>query len=620
MNSFSTLKTWALKLASLKKIAVFLIAIMGFGLAKGQVMINEKSWSWISASTSENPFKYAGKTLKPKGDIEASLVAFLKEHFVEFSDDRTSLKLIATRESQIGTHYTFKQIFNGVEVYGSEVKVNLRKDNRVSSCFVTAARTKKWANSVSEFKNKPVESAVPVIFYDYNEVSGAWFYEIHDHEQNEHLKVVQQVDGETYLSSIDRNKRGPRDTVAWVYVYNPDPLTTAGVVYGGNYIDNSDGDTEELTAERQLLPITMRYLSDSIWAENRYVELVSDDVNVPVPYSHTDTFDYTRSEDEFEFIMALYHITIYKEYLNSLGFDSLMNYQMKVKPRSFREDNSNFRRIFDSNGEGVLNFGYSDNGHGHVDDAEDADVIVHEYGHAMSYHANLNELNGAARKAIEEGVCDYLAASYSKGINDFRYEYVYSWDGHNEFWEGRKATTELTCKDYQANKIYESGEIYASALLDINEKIGREATDVILVNSLFEYADRMDFAVAAELFIEAELEIYKGIYHDEICSIFGDKYECISEEYCETGISDANPGTKAITVDHNAFANKGMLNIAFKKQFSGAVNVFDASGKLIFVKDIADAKSFSAELDLKNGFYLVVLNDGWELYSERLVR
>jgi hypothetical protein len=620
MRSLNILKTWALQLKKLNRFGLFLLALLAFNNAFGQQMINEKNWTWINATTTESPFKFAGKTLNPNKNLEITVSSFIKSNYAEFADDRTDLKLVASRKSQIGTHLTFKQTFNGVEVYGSEIKINLRKDNRISSCFVTAAKTQKWANNVAELSNKPFENAIPVIFYDYNEVSAAWYYEIHNTEFNEHLKVVQQIDGETYISPIDRNKRGPRDTIAWVYVYNPDPLTTAGVVYGGQFIDNNDGDNEELTAERKLLPITMRYLADSIWAENKYVQLVSEDVNVPIPYSHTDTFDYTRSDDEFEFIMALYHITIYKEYLNSLGFDSLMNYQMKVKPRSFREDNSNFRRVFDSDGEGVLNFGYSDSGHKHVDDAEDADVIVHEYGHAVSYHANLNELNGAARKSIEEGICDYLAASYSKSINDFRHEYVYTWDGHNEFWEGRKAITDLTCEDYKANKIYESGEIYASALLEINEKIGREATDVILFNSLYEYADRMDFEVAAELFIEAELEIYKGVYHDEICSVFGDKYECISEEYCETGISDANADLKPITVDQNAFSNEGMLNISFTREFTGGVNVFDASGKLIFVGEIAEAKLFSAPLAANKGVYLVVLNNGWELFSERLVR
>jgi hypothetical protein len=132
------------------------------------------------------------------------------------------------------------------------------------------------------------------------------------------------------------------------------------------------------------------------------------------------------------------------------------------------------------------------------------------------------------------------------------------------------AKTDLTFNDYEANKIYESGEIYASALLDINERIGREATDIILVNSLYEYADRMAFDVAAELFIEAELEIYKGKYHDDVCEVFRD-YAFVNEDYCETGISDATPESKPVIVDQNAFANEGLLNITFTKEFTGRI-------------------------------------------------
>ncbi|MGB0431913.1 MAG: hypothetical protein ACPGLV_15670, partial [Bacteroidia bacterium] len=387
-----------LKSILVKAILLVVFFVLGHSIQAQQIQGN-KNWEWINTTVVESPFKYSGRVLGYNQSLEKSVRNFIKSNYKVLNNERTALKLIAKRESQIGSHFLFRQVFLGVEIYGTEIKVSLRKDGRIASCFVTVVNTKNWERNLIEISNKPVTNAKPVIFYDINEVSGAWYYEKHDDQSNSHFKVVQKENGEAFLNQIDRKRHGgPKDTTVWVYVFNPDPLTTAGVVYGGNYINANDADNEELNAERQLLPVKMKYLADSIWAENKYVKLVSEDVNVDVPYSRTDTFNYTRGQDEFEFVMTLYHISNFKDYLNSIGFDSLMNYQIKVKPRAFREDNSNFRRIFNGEGEGTLNFGYSDNGLEHVDDAEDADVIIHEYGHALSYHTNLNELDGAARR------------------------------------------------------------------------------------------------------------------------------------------------------------------------------------------------------------------------------
>ena len=132
------------------------------------------------------------------------------------------------------------------------------------------------------------------------------YYEIHSDAKHQHIKVVQRQSGEAFVSGLERNKRGgPKDTLVWVYVFNPDPLTTAVVIYGAPYVDAQDADIDELNAERQLQQVKMSYLSDSIWTENKYVKLISEDVNLDIPCTKKDTIDYDRGEDAFEFIMAI---------------------------------------------------------------------------------------------------------------------------------------------------------------------------------------------------------------------------------------------------------------------------------------------------------------------------
>ena len=77
-------------------------------------------------------------------------------------------------------------------------------------------------------------------------------------------------------------------------------------------------------------------------------------------------------------------------------------------------------------------------GTGGVDDAEDPDVIWHEYGHAIQYSFAAGWGDGECA-ALGEGYADYWAASYSRWAgqwtkDDAPYSWVYKWDGHNEFW------------------------------------------------------------------------------------------------------------------------------------------------------------------------------------------
>ena len=49
-------------------------------------------------------------------------------------------------------------------------------------------------------------------------------------------------------------------------------------------------------------------------------------------------------------------------------------------------------------------------GEGGVDDAEDADVCVHEYAHFISYNAANGSNVGAERNSLDEGFGDYNKA------------------------------------------------------------------------------------------------------------------------------------------------------------------------------------------------------------------
>jgi hypothetical protein len=185
--------------------------------------------------------------------------------------------------------------------------------------------------------------------------------------------------------------------------------------------------------------------------------------------------------------------------MQSLGFMNLVNYPIEVDPHALNgADNS----MFSGN---QLYFG-----DGGVDDAEDADVIIHEYGHAITASAAPNTWDGFERKALDEGIGDYLATSYGRSINPFNWEDMFSWDGHNEFWLGRTVVTSKTYPDDLGFSTHSAGEIWSATLMQIWDAIGKEATDKNLLQSLYSYASNMSMTDAAYLFLDADSLLYGG--------------------------------------------------------------------------------------------------------------
>ena len=90
-------------------------------------------------------------------------------------------------------------------------------------------------------------------------------------------------------------------------------------------------------------------------------------------------FVYTRDQDQFEQTMGYYWVTQAQRYIQSLGFGSTLpavnKRQQLLRINQFGGDNSFYRE-----GTGKLTITF---GKGGVDDAEDAEVIVHEYGHSV---------------------------------------------------------------------------------------------------------------------------------------------------------------------------------------------------------------------------------------------
>ena len=275
---------------------------------------------------------------------------------------------------------------------------------------------------------------------------------------------------------------GPLTTVNGTgNVFNPDPLAPPNAVYGtGGYTDASDANSTDLTAQVQnktLLDITLTGSTYSLvgpWAEIKDTEAP----NYGLFTQASSAFNFLRADNAFEAVNCYYILDNRMRYLNSTLGVIIRPYHyttgVRFDPSGLSgADNSHY-----SGGSGELAFG-----EGGVDDAEDADVIVHEMGHGIHdwiTSGGLSQVNG-----LSEGTGDYWAASYKRSLGYWpasasssnAYNWVFGWDGHNPFWGGRSVAYSNVYPGGLVGQIHTDGQIWATSNMHIYDDIGAQKAD-----------------------------------------------------------------------------------------------------------------------------------------------
>ena len=298
-------------------------------------------------------------------------------------------------------------------------------------------------------------------------------------------------------------------------VFIPNPVITLN---NDNLLDTDDKDQDVLGAAYR--KVELKNLASDGTLKGVYV----DTANTPNrAKSETNSFLYTREDERFTEVMAYYHIDSMQRYVQSLGFKDekgITNRPIKVNAHGADEDNSWFDP---SPGKEDLTFGT-----GGVDDAEDADVIIHEYGHALA--------NGIVRgfgqtkeaKAIGEGLSDYLAASlFEKYKTKSRKVKVGEWDakGYNGGPQEclRRLDSNKHYPDDMQGEPHADGEIWSACLWSLRKAIGKKKADTVILESMFYLDQNSGFKDAADAIVMAENNLYGGKKEKALTKIFGDR-------------------------------------------------------------------------------------------------
>jgi hypothetical protein len=227
-------------------------------------------------------------------------------------------------------------------------------------------------------------------------------------------------------------------------------------------------------------------------------------------------------ERGFDEVMVYYHVDRAIRYLEELGFRgrrAIFRGPVRADAHATQEDNSQY-----SPTTRMLAFGT-----GWIDDAEDAETILHELGHAIQDAITPDFGQSEEAAAMGEGFGDYFAGSFfaEKKPKAYR-DAVMTWDGLLLGLDERRKPpclrllkSKWTYDDFDPEgDEHDNGEIWSATLWDIRRALGRKIADTLIVESHFQLDGFTTFARGARAIVDADQNLYRGRHVKSLRRIF----------------------------------------------------------------------------------------------------
>ena len=276
----------------------------------------------------------------------------------------------------------------------------------------------------------------------------------------------------------------------------PGTSTGSGAVFAANPVEDlgdltlrDEKDSDAAVPVAAYHTVTLTDLDGSGFLRGRWVEIVSETGNPA--YSPTNSFIYTRKQDEFEQVMAYFWVTEAQKYIQSLGFGSRLR-PVNMEPQRLRINQWGLDNSFATTHKDEIRLGK-----GGVDDAEDGEVILHEYGHAIHFSQNFSFASVEAG-AISEGFGDYWAVTTSMVVREklglppvSDPACVADWDATSYDPTPphclRRLDTDLHYPENLVGAVHADGRIWSRALWDIRNALGHVVADTVILEGQFDY-------------------------------------------------------------------------------------------------------------------------------------
>jgi len=237
-------------------------------------------------------------------------------------------------------------------------------------------------------------------------------------------------------------------------------------------------------------------------------------------YSPSNEFRYRRDDDRFEQVMAYYWVTESQKYIQSLGFGTTLR-PVNHKSQNVRINQWGLDNSFATTHKDELRFGK-----GGVDDAEDAEVILHEYGHAIHFSQNFVFATEEAG-AISEGFGDYWAVTLGNFLAPTPDPAcVADWDSVSYTASVphclRRVDRNLHYPADLNGEVHHDGQIWSRALWDIRQAVGHVRADTLILEAQFDFPGTSMSDLAAATVVTAN-RLYGRAVANQVRGAFVDR-------------------------------------------------------------------------------------------------
>jgi Zn-dependent metalloprotease len=420
--------------------------------------------------------------------------------------DLAGLAYEGSVDSPIGHHHRFRQTYLGVPVEGGEVQVHQAADGRVigvtssyvpgvsvptvAPAFAAAAALERAARELDPEERAAAaglrEQPALVIWSSAGAARLAWRVIVPTAAHTWQL-AVDARDGALLDGPTDVNRYFDGRGQVW-------GAANAVVALQDNTLRDGNNSAGAVPSAAYLL-VVLPGLAGNGYLDGVYA---SSSGTKKRTSSATNTFVYDRSQLGFEETLAYYYIDLTERYFQSLGFTNINNRQQVYSVNGTTQDNSWYAPS-------TKKITY---GTGGVDDAEDAEVIIHEYGHSVQDNQVPGFGSSNEAGAQGEGFGDYLGATIgAQTSNGFQDTCIMEWDATSYSSTNPPCLRRLdTAKHYPQSvvgEVHADGEIWSGALWNIRVALGAAAADKVILQHHFLLPASASFNTAANALVTA---------------------------------------------------------------------------------------------------------------------
>jgi subtilisin-like proprotein convertase family protein len=455
------------------------------------------------------------------------------------------LRLDYERDSLLGTYRHYTQYVNGLPVLGGEVIERVAHDGSIRElhrAIATPAPKRSLivkSTAIAAAPQGDLRDAQLVAVNVGGEARPAWRVVV---EEKPHEPVAHYIDAATGALLVSKPLFAQITAKGRVFDTNP-----VAKLNDPSLRDQNNSAAAVPDAAYSLVDLLELNPTGMLAGPN--IQIVDfDPPNTP----HADAslpllFD--RSQPQFEEVNVYFQIDRSQRYMQSLGYTGarrIVGYAIPVDPHALNGSDNSLYIGSSVPGQGKLYFG-----DGGVDDAEDPDIVLHEFFHSVQDWIAPSAFFGTSSsqsRAMGEGFSDYWAYSsnYEPGLGSGRDPYCLAdWDarcagddsGQNCGYPVgadclRRVDSPKTLNDYINSDIsgteHKNGEIWSSALREIFDALvrrhgvtdGRRTADTLVLESMFGAPSDPTYAVIGRKLLDADRALNGGTHGATICSAF----------------------------------------------------------------------------------------------------